>query len=98
MVNNIPPEEYISILKELKALEYFEVKRFRIYDRKPNIYKRSDAAWCVRNTVVDDGEYSDDICEDKFCKSFIKCIHDDILNRISMRLQINCVKEQALIK
>ncbi|KAH3718180.1 hypothetical protein DPMN_060979 [Dreissena polymorpha] len=84
-INNIPPEEYIPIQQELQAREHVEVKRFRIYDRKPNTYK----------CVVDDGDNSDDIYEYEHFKRYIRCIYGDVLNRISMRLQINCVKEQA---
>ncbi|KAH3718148.1 hypothetical protein DPMN_060947 [Dreissena polymorpha] len=93
--NNIQPEEYIPIQQELQAREHVEVKRFRIYDRTPNTNGRSDDAWSVRGSAVDDGDNSDDIAEDMHFTHYIDNIGDDVLNRISMRLQINCVKEQA---
>ncbi|KAH3717156.1 hypothetical protein DPMN_059936 [Dreissena polymorpha] len=96
-VNNIQPEEYIPIQQELEALKCVKVKRFRIYDRTPNTYSWSDDAWSVRGSVVDDGDNSDGIGEDELCKSDINGIDNGMLNRISMRLQINCSKEQALI-
>ncbi|KAH3716616.1 hypothetical protein DPMN_059342 [Dreissena polymorpha] len=97
-VNKMQPEEYIPIQQELKALKFVEVKRFRIYDRTPNTFKSSDDAWSVHGSVVDDGDNNDDIGNDEFFKSYIEWIDENVLNRISMRLQINCVKEQALIK
>ncbi|KAH3720802.1 hypothetical protein DPMN_063706 [Dreissena polymorpha] len=97
-ITNIPLEEYISIVQELEALEHVEVKRFRIYDRTAYTYRWSDDEWSVRGSVVDDGDNSDDIGEAEMCKSYIMRIRDDVLNRISMRLQINGSKEQALLK
>ncbi|KAH3718141.1 hypothetical protein DPMN_060940 [Dreissena polymorpha] len=95
---NVQPEEYIPIQQELEALEHVEVKRFQIYDRKPNTDRRSDDAWSVHGSVVEDGDNSDDIGQDEFCKMYIENIGGKVLNRISMRLQINSVTEQALIK
>ncbi|KAH3717348.1 hypothetical protein DPMN_060133 [Dreissena polymorpha] len=97
-VNNIQLEEYIPIQQELKALENVEVKRFRIYDRKPNTYKWSNDAWSVRDSVVDDDDNNDDIGEDELFKWYKMQIQKAVINRISIRLHINCVKEQALIK
>ncbi|KAH3718170.1 hypothetical protein DPMN_060969 [Dreissena polymorpha] len=93
--NNIQPEEYIPIQQELEALEHVEVKRFRIYDRKPNTYRGSVDAWSVRGSVVDDGDNSDYIDEVKHFTYYIDDIDDHVFNRISMRLQINCYKEQT---
>ncbi|KAH3717395.1 hypothetical protein DPMN_060181 [Dreissena polymorpha] len=36
-ITNIPSEENIPIKHELEALDHVEVKRFRIYDQKPDI-------------------------------------------------------------
>ncbi|KAH3716693.1 hypothetical protein DPMN_059419 [Dreissena polymorpha] len=96
--NNIQPEEYIPIQQELQAREHVEVKRFRIYDLKPNTDRRSVDKWSVRGSVVDDGDNRDDIGENELFKWYIRDFGGDVLNRISMRLQINCVKEQALVK
>ncbi|KAH3717407.1 hypothetical protein DPMN_060193 [Dreissena polymorpha] len=91
-ITNIPPEEYIPITQELEALDHVEVKRFRIYDKKPDTTLWSAAAWSVRYSVVDDG---DDINDEEFCRRYFRIYgtpkwHCECLNRISMRLQINC--------
>ncbi|KAH3716698.1 hypothetical protein DPMN_059424 [Dreissena polymorpha] len=92
--NNIQPEEYIPIQQELQAREHVEVKRFRIYDLKPNIDRRFVDKWSVRGSVV--GDNRDDIGENELFKWYIRDFGGDVHNCISMRLQINCVKEQAL--
>ena len=70
-LTNIPAEEYIPVEQELEALDHVKVKRFRIYDRKPYTDKWADAAWYVRNSVVDDGDYTEDIVENGVVQAFL---------------------------
>ncbi|KAH3777880.1 hypothetical protein DPMN_179328 [Dreissena polymorpha] len=94
VINKIPPEEYIPIQQELDALEHVEVKRFRMYDRTPNTDYWSSAAWSVRDSVADDGDYVNNIIDDGFFNSIYRHalfgLSDiDNINRISIGLQIN---------
>ncbi|XP_052221835.1 uncharacterized protein LOC127838251 isoform X2 [Dreissena polymorpha] len=84
----IPPEEYILIKKNLEALEHVKVKRFQLYE-----FALSTSTWSVRDSVGLDGD-DDDEGIDYSLLSDHEAI--DGLARISMGLQINCVKDLDL--
>ncbi|KAH3792002.1 hypothetical protein DPMN_145491 [Dreissena polymorpha] len=86
MPQKIPPEEYIHIKQKLESLEHVKVKRFRIYE-----FALSTYTWSERDSAgVDDDDVDGGL---NFCAG-----HEllDGLGRISMRLQINCVKDPDL--
>ncbi|KAH3868624.1 uncharacterized protein LOC127867830 [Dreissena polymorpha] len=77
-------EKYTDIQQELEQLKNVNVKRFRIYDRRPG----SDT-WSVRDIgVVDDDDNDDDSVYYKKYNYFLCKMDPVITNRISMRLQI----------
>ncbi|KAH3857244.1 hypothetical protein DPMN_099850 [Dreissena polymorpha] len=87
----IPPEEYMSIKQNLEALENVKVKRFRIYE-----FALSTKTWSLRDSVgVDD---DDDVDGGKAYQYSKYHASIDGLGRISMRIQINCVKNPDLTK
>ncbi|KAH3857198.1 hypothetical protein DPMN_099802 [Dreissena polymorpha] len=86
----IPIEEYMSIKQNFEALENVKVKRFRIYK-----FALSTKTWSLRDSVgVDDDD--DDVDGGKAYSVYHEAI--DGLGRISMRIQINCVKNPDLTK
>ncbi|KAH3853888.1 hypothetical protein DPMN_096423 [Dreissena polymorpha] len=90
-INCIPSEDYIPIKQEFEAREHVEVK-LRIYDRTPNTDAWPHDAWSVRDSFGDD-DYGDEIADNEFY-NIITRHYDNVLSRISMRLNINCFKIQ----
>ncbi|KAH3820902.1 hypothetical protein DPMN_122651 [Dreissena polymorpha] len=86
----IPPEEYILIKQNLEALEHVKVKRFQIYE-----FALSTETWSERDCV---GADDNDVDWDLGYSSLPNQVLIDGLCRISMRLQINYVKDQNLTK
>ncbi|KAH3844188.1 hypothetical protein DPMN_086443 [Dreissena polymorpha] len=89
-IRQIAPEEYIPIVQELETLENVAVNRFEILDRtRANTWNVIDTCWSARsNGDIDDDKQNGDNVKDYLYTKFVRWLDDEIIHRISMRLQI----------
>ncbi|XP_052240102.1 uncharacterized protein LOC127850812 isoform X2 [Dreissena polymorpha] len=89
-IHQIAPEEYIPIVQELQTLKNVSVNRFRILDRiRENKRRVQEFCWSAHsNGDIDDDKQNGDNFKDDLYTVFVRCLDDEIIHRISMRLLI----------